>query len=34
MRKVWFITGSTRGFGRDLVRAALDNGDAEPKREK
>ena len=28
MRKVWFITGSSRGFGRELVRAALDTGDA------
>jgi NAD(P)-dependent dehydrogenase (short-subunit alcohol dehydrogenase family) len=28
MSKVWFITGSSRGFGRELVRAALDNGDA------
>jgi NAD(P)-dependent dehydrogenase (short-subunit alcohol dehydrogenase family) len=28
MRKVWFITGSSRGSGRELVRAALDNGDA------
>src|SRR6201988_1475916 len=28
MRKVWFITGSSRGFGRKLVRAALDTGDA------
>lgn len=28
MSKVWFITGSTRGFGRQLVRAALDAGDA------
>ena len=27
MNKVWFITGSTRGFGRELVRAALDAGD-------
>jgi NAD(P)-dependent dehydrogenase (short-subunit alcohol dehydrogenase family) len=28
MSKVWFITGLPRGFGRELVRAALDNGDA------
>jgi NAD(P)-dependent dehydrogenase (short-subunit alcohol dehydrogenase family) len=28
MRKVWFITGSSRGLGRELVRAALDTGDA------
>lgn len=28
MSKVWFITGSTRGFGRELVKAALDAGDA------
>jgi NAD(P)-dependent dehydrogenase (short-subunit alcohol dehydrogenase family) len=28
MSKVWFITGSSRGLGRELVRAALDNGDA------
>jgi NAD(P)-dependent dehydrogenase (short-subunit alcohol dehydrogenase family) len=27
MTKVWFITGSSRGFGRELVRAALDAGD-------
>ena len=27
MSKVWFITGSSRGFGRELVRAALDAGD-------
>lgn len=27
MSKVWFITGSTRGFGRELVKAALDAGD-------
>ena len=25
--KVWFITGSSRGFGRALVRAALEAGD-------
>ena len=25
--KVWFITGSTRGLGRDLTVAALENGD-------
>ncbi|MBJ7383131.1 MAG: SDR family NAD(P)-dependent oxidoreductase [Mycolicibacterium sp.] len=28
MNKVWFVTGSTRGFGRQLVKAALDAGDA------
>jgi NAD(P)-dependent dehydrogenase (short-subunit alcohol dehydrogenase family) len=28
MSKVWFITGSSRGFGRELVRAAVDSGDA------
>jgi NAD(P)-dependent dehydrogenase (short-subunit alcohol dehydrogenase family) len=28
MAKVWFITGSSRGFGRELVRAALGAGDA------
>ena len=28
MSKVWFVTGSTRGFGRELVTAALDAGDA------
>ena len=28
MDKVWFVTGSTRGFGRELVKAALDAGDA------
>jgi NAD(P)-dependent dehydrogenase (short-subunit alcohol dehydrogenase family) len=27
MEQVWFITGSSRGFGRALVRAALDAGD-------
>jgi NAD(P)-dependent dehydrogenase (short-subunit alcohol dehydrogenase family) len=27
MQHVWFITGSSRGFGRALVRAALDAGD-------
>ncbi|MFC7674216.1 SDR family NAD(P)-dependent oxidoreductase [Mycolicibacterium sp. GCM10028919] len=27
MSKVWFITGSTRGFGRELVKAALEAGD-------
>ena len=25
--KVWFITGSSRGFGAELVRAVLDHGD-------
>lgn len=28
MSKVWFITGSSRGLGRALVRAALDAGDS------
>jgi NAD(P)-dependent dehydrogenase (short-subunit alcohol dehydrogenase family) len=28
MNKVWFVTGSTRGFGRELVKAVLDAGDA------
>lgn len=28
MNKVWFITGSSRGFGRELVRAALEAGDS------
>jgi NAD(P)-dependent dehydrogenase (short-subunit alcohol dehydrogenase family) len=27
MQQTWFITGSSRGFGRALVRAALDAGD-------
>jgi NAD(P)-dependent dehydrogenase (short-subunit alcohol dehydrogenase family) len=27
MSKVWFITGSSRGLGRELVRAALEAGD-------
>src|SRR5258708_13946869 len=27
MQQVWFITGSSRGFGGALVRAALDAGD-------
>jgi len=27
MRQVWFITGSSRGFGRALARAALEAGD-------
>ena len=27
MQQVWFITGSSRGFGHALVRAALDAGD-------
>ncbi len=27
MSKVWFVTGSTRGFGRELVRTALEAGD-------
>jgi NAD(P)-dependent dehydrogenase (short-subunit alcohol dehydrogenase family) len=28
MTQTWFITGSSRGFGRSLVRAALDAGDS------
>jgi NAD(P)-dependent dehydrogenase (short-subunit alcohol dehydrogenase family) len=28
MQRVWFITGSSRGFGRALVQAALEAGDA------
>ncbi|MDX1873168.1 SDR family NAD(P)-dependent oxidoreductase [Mycolicibacterium sp. 120266] len=28
MSTVWFITGSSRGFGRELVRAALEAGDS------
>jgi NAD(P)-dependent dehydrogenase (short-subunit alcohol dehydrogenase family) len=27
MTKTWLITGSSRGFGRDLARAALAGGD-------
>jgi len=27
MSKVWFITGSSRGLGRDLAEAALAGGD-------
>jgi NAD(P)-dependent dehydrogenase (short-subunit alcohol dehydrogenase family) len=27
MKQVWFVTGSSRGFGRALVRAALQTGD-------
>jgi len=27
MRKVWFVTGSSRGLGREIVEAALENGD-------
>ena len=27
MQQVWFVTGSSRGFGRALVRAALQAGD-------
>src|SRR5690242_15089937 len=27
MKQVWFVTGSSRGFGRALVRAALQAGD-------
>ena len=27
MQKTWFITGSSRGFGRELVIAALEAGD-------
>jgi NAD(P)-dependent dehydrogenase (short-subunit alcohol dehydrogenase family) len=28
MQRVWFVTGASRGFGRALVRAVLDAGDA------
>ncbi|CAN5189528.1 SDR family NAD(P)-dependent oxidoreductase [soil metagenome] len=28
MERVWFVTGSSRGFGRELVKAALEAGDA------
>ncbi|MET0700012.1 MAG: SDR family NAD(P)-dependent oxidoreductase [Mycobacterium sp.] len=28
MKRVWFVTGSSRGFGRALVQAALEAGDA------
>src|ERR1700691_2163362 len=27
MQQAWFVTGSSRGFGRALVRAALEEGD-------
>ncbi|MEU4767570.1 SDR family NAD(P)-dependent oxidoreductase [Actinosynnema sp. NPDC023794] len=27
MSKIWFVTGSSRGFGRQFVEAALDRGD-------
>jgi NADP-dependent 3-hydroxy acid dehydrogenase YdfG len=27
MPKIWFITGSSRGFGREYVEAALSRGD-------
>ncbi|MFJ6676592.1 SDR family NAD(P)-dependent oxidoreductase [Actinosynnema sp. NPDC091369] len=27
MRKIWFVTGSSRGLGREFVRAALSRGD-------
>ena len=27
MAKTWLITGSTRGFGLELAKAALDGGD-------
>lgn len=27
-KKVWFITGASRGFGEKIAKAALDNGDA------
>jgi len=27
MKKVWFITGSSKGLGRKLVEVALLNGD-------
>ena len=26
--RVWFITGTSQGFGRELVRAALQRGDS------
>ncbi len=28
MKKVWFITGSSRGLGRNLTEAVLKSGDA------
>ncbi|MCW2515900.1 MAG: oxidoreductase [Mycobacterium sp.] len=28
MERIWFVTGSSRGFGRELVKAALAAGDA------
>jgi NAD(P)-dependent dehydrogenase (short-subunit alcohol dehydrogenase family) len=27
MSKIWFVTGSSRGFGRQFVQAALERGD-------
>jgi len=27
MSKVWFITGASKGFGREFVLAALERGD-------
>ncbi len=27
MSKVWFVTGSSRGLGREFVEAALSRGD-------
>ena len=27
MSKVWFITGTSRGFGREFALAALERGD-------
>ena len=27
MAKVWFITGTSRGFGREWAQAALERGD-------
>jgi NADP-dependent 3-hydroxy acid dehydrogenase YdfG len=27
MSKVWFVTGSSKGFGREFVLAALERGD-------
>jgi NAD(P)-dependent dehydrogenase (short-subunit alcohol dehydrogenase family) len=27
MGKIWFITGSSRGFGREFALAALERGD-------
>lgn len=27
MKRVWFITGASRGLGAEIARAAIDNGD-------